>query len=88
MLFNSLFYSLLLVSRGVCHDSTHADHQQQPLGQKSEPEFDLFDDGFETMVNKTLAYWHVPGISIAVITPKGISAKVGIPIILNCYLRL
>ncbi|KAI2838440.1 hypothetical protein CBS147343_9092 [Aspergillus niger] len=41
------------------------------------------DERFETLVQETLNYWHVPGISIAVVDGDNTWAKAGVPYISN-----
>ena len=41
------------------------------------------DERFETLVQETLNYWHVPGISIAVVDGDNTWAKAGVSYIPN-----
>lgn len=48
--------------------------QQHQHGESHGP----FDTAFERLVNKTLEYWHVPGMSIGVVDGNNTWTRVGV----------
>ena len=75
MLLHLLFPLLFLATAQASFFTSAWDKQQQPLHESSRS-FDLSNDDFVERVHRTLNYWQVPGVSIAVITPDGVTSRV------------